>query len=52
MPSLVDCCYSTAIIVGAATCVLLHVSVLLVLHQHWYSGINVTATANASDLLF
>ena len=50
--ALLDCCCSTAIFVGAITCVLLHVSVLLVLHQHWYSGVNVTATVNASDLLF
>ena len=46
-----DRCCSTACVVGAIVCVLLHVGVLLVIRQHSYSGVNVTAPVNASVLL-
>ena len=46
-----DRCCSTAYVVGAIVCVLLHVGVLLVIRQQSYSGVNVTAPVNASVLL-
>ena len=52
MVSLLDCCCSAVSVVGAIACVLLYVGVLLVIRQHSYSEVNVTATVNASDLLF
>ena len=52
MVSLQDCCCSASSVVGSIACVLLYVGALLVIRQHSYSGVNVTATVNASDLLF
>ena len=41
---------STAVIVGAIVCVLVHVGVLLVIRQQWDSGVNGTASVNTSIL--
>ena len=46
-----DRCCSTACIVAAIFCVLLHVGVLLVIRQQSDSGVNVTAPVNTSVLL-
>ena len=45
-----DRCCSTAVIVGAIVCVLIHVGVLLVIRQQWESEVNVTAPVNTSTL--
>ena len=45
-----DRCCSTAVIVGAIVCVLLHIGVLLVIRQLSDSGVNVTASVNTSVL--
>ena len=51
MVTLLDRCCSTACVVGAIVCVLVHVGVLLVIRQQSDSGVNVTTPVNTSVLL-